>query len=94
MMKVTPAVVQQELIGLDAKIVRSSNPDCVGLEGKVLGETRNTIIILHKNKKRTIIKDTSVFDFTMPDGTIVEIDGKAILGRPEVRVKKRVRRRW
>ncbi len=93
-MKVTPAMVQQELIGFDAKIVRSSNPDCMGLEGKVLDETRNTILILHKNKKRTIIKNTSVFDFTMPDGTIIEIDGEAIIGRPEVRVKKRVRRRW
>ena len=94
MMKVTPEIVQQELIGLDAKVVRSSNSDCVGLEGKVLDETRNTISILHKNKKRTVIKKTSVFDFTMLDGTIVEIEGKAIIGRPEVRVKKRVRRRW
>lgn len=93
-MKVTPAMVQQELVGLDAKIVRSSNPDCVGLEGKVIDESRNTFLILHKNKKRIIIKDTSVFDFTLPDGTIVELDGEAIIGRPEVRVKKRVRRRW
>jgi ribonuclease P protein subunit POP4 len=93
-MKVTPAIVQQELVGLDAKIVRSSNPDCVGLEGKVIDESRNTFLILHKNKKRIIIKDTSVFDFTLPGGTIVELDGEAIIGRPEVRVKKRVRRRW
>ena len=39
MMKVTPTMVQQELIGFDAKIVRSSNPDYMGLEGKVLDET-------------------------------------------------------
>jgi len=93
-MKVTPAIVQQELIGLDAKVVRSSHPGYVGVSGRVLDETRNTIMILHENKKKIIIKSTAVFHFTMPDGTIVEIDGKTIIGRPENRIKKRVRRRW
>jgi len=93
-MKVTPAIVQQELIGLDAKVVRSSHPGYVGISGRVLDETRNTIIILHENKKKIIIKSTAVFHFTMSDGTIVEIDGKTIIGRPEDRIKKRVRRRW
>lgn len=93
-MKVTPAIVQQELIGLDAKVVRSSHPGYVGIAGRVLDETRNTITILHENKKKIIIKSTAVFHFTLPDGTIVEIDGKVIVGRPENRIKKRVRRRW
>ena len=93
-MKVTPAIVQQELIGLDVKVVRSSHPGYVGIAGRVLDETRNTIIILHENKKKIIIKSTAVFNFTMPDGTIVEIDGKTIIGRPEDRIKKRIRRRW
>lgn len=93
-MKVTPAIVQQELIGLDAKVVRSSHPGYVGIAGRVLDETRNTIIILHENKKKIIIKSTAVFHFTLPDGTIVEIDGKAIVGRPEDRIKKRIRRLW
>ena len=93
-MKATPAILQQELIGLNAKVVRSSHPGYMDIEGRVVDETRNTILILHKNKKKIIIKNTSVFNFTMPDGTIVEIDGKAIIGRPEDRIKKRVRRRW
>ena len=41
-----------------------------------------------------MIKDISTFHFYFPDGTVVEIDGKAIVGRPENRVKRRVRRRW
>ena len=93
-MKVTPAIVQQELIGLNAKVVRSSHPGYVGITGEVVDETRNTILILHKNKKKIVIKNTAVFNFTMLDGTIVEIDGKAIIGRPEARIKKRVKRRW
>jgi len=94
MMKVTPAIVQQEFIGLNAKVVRSPHSDYVGISGRVLDETRNTIVILHENKKKTIIKSTAVFNFTMPDGTVVEVDGKAIIGRPEDRIKKRVKRRW
>jgi len=93
-MKVTPAILQQELIGLNARIVRSSHPSYVGIAGKVVDETRNTMSILHKDKKKIIIKNTAVFHFTFSDGTIVEIDGKAIVGRPEDRIKKRVRRLW
>ena len=93
-MKITPAILQQEFIGLNAKVVRSMNPDYVGIAGKVADETRNTFIILHKNKRKTVVKEVAVFHFTMPDGTVVEIDGKAIIGQPENRVKKRITRRW
>ena len=94
MMKVTASIVQHEFIGLDAKVVRSSNPQAVGIAGRVVDETRNTLTILHNGKRSVVIKDVSVFEFVMPDGTIVEIDGKVILGRPEDRIKKRPRRLW
>jgi ribonuclease P protein subunit POP4 len=93
-MKVTPAVLQQCFIGLDAEVIKSSNPEYMGIEGKVVDETRNTLVISHGQKEKTIIKNIVVFHFTLPDGTVVEIDGKAIVGRPENRVKKKVKRRW
>ena len=94
MMKITPSIVQHEFIGLEAKVVRSSNPQVVGISGRVVDETRNTFTILHNGKRRVVIKDTAVFDFVMLDGAVVEIDGKVIIGRPEVRIKKRPRRLW
>lgn len=93
-MKVTPAILQHDLIGLNAKVIKSTNSDYVNITGKVLDETRNTVTILHRNKKKIIIKNAAVFHFTLPDGTIVEVDGKVIVGRPEDRIKKRVKRRW
>ena len=93
-MKITPAVVQGEFIGLDAKIAKNSNPNLARMRGKVIDETRNTFVILHEGKQKIIPKDTSIFHFTMQDGTVVEIDGKLLLGRPEDRVKKRIRRLW
>jgi small subunit ribosomal protein S17 len=94
MMKITPSIVQHEFIGLETKVVRSSNPDVVGISGRVVDETRNTFTILYNGKRRVVIKDTAVFDFVMPDGTVVEIDGKIVIGRPEDRIKKRPRRLW
>ena len=93
-MKVTPAILQQDLIGLNAKVVKSANSDYANITGKVLDETRNTVTILHRNKKKIIVKNAAVFHFTLPDGTILEVDGKVIVGRPEDRIKKRVKRRW
>jgi len=93
-MKVTPAIVQHEFIGLNAEVVSSPQSSYVGIKGRVVDETRNTLVILHKNEKKTVIKETAVFHFTMPDGTVVEIDGKTIVGKPEDRIKKRIRRRW
>ncbi len=93
-MRVTPKILQDEFIGLKAKVVKSKNPCYVGISGRVIDETRNTIKLLHKGEEKVIVKDVSVFNFTLPDGTVVEIDGKIIVGRPEDRVKKRVRRLW
>ena len=93
-MKITPDLLQQEFVGLDAKVVKSSNPSQIGISGKIIKETRNTLVILHKNVEKTVIKDVAVFHLITPNGTVVEMDGKAIVGRPENRLKKRIRRRW
>ncbi|HVP93095.1 MAG TPA: ribonuclease P protein component 1 [Acidobacteriota bacterium] len=93
-MKVTPELVRYEFIGTEAKVSKSKHSGYVGLSGKILDETRNTFTILHDGKRKTVLKDSSVFHFRFSDGTIVEIDGKILLGRPEDRLKKHIRRLW
>ena len=93
-MNVTPSIVQHEFIGLETNVIKSSNPHVVGITGRVVDETRNTLTILHDGERKVVIKDTAVFDFVMPDGTVVEMDGKVVMGRPEDRIKKRPRRLW
>ncbi|MGB9960501.1 MAG: ribonuclease P protein component 1 [Candidatus Bathyarchaeales archaeon] len=93
-MKVTPDIISYEFIGTEAKIAQSKNRDSKGIRGKIIDETRNTFTILHENKPKKIIKDSSIFHFKFYDGTVVEIDGKLLVGRPEDRLKKRVRRLW
>jgi ribonuclease P protein subunit POP4 len=94
-MKVTPTILRHEFIGLEAKVVKSSHSGYVGLVGKIIDETRNTLVLLGKDRKRRIIpKEVAVFHFKLRDGTIVEVDGKVIVGRPEDRLKRRIRRLW
>ena len=93
-MIVTSSVLQHEFIGLEAKVIHSSNRSQIGIRGKVLNETQKTLTILHDNKEKRIIKGTSTFLFTLPDRTVIEVEGKVIIGRPEDRAKKAVRRHW
>jgi ribonuclease P protein subunit POP4 len=87
-------ILQDELIGLRVKVVKSLNHSCIGLSGKIIDETRNTFKILHNNDEKILIKRDCIFHFILPDKTIIEVDGKVLIGRPEDRVKKIVRRRW
>ena len=93
-MNITSSIVQREFIGLETSVVNSSNPAMVGISGRVVNETRNTLTVKQNNKLKVIAKDTSIFNFILTDGTIVEIEGKVIKGRPESRLKKRPRRLW
>lgn len=93
-MIVTPDIIRYELIGTKGKIVESLHSGYVGLGGKVIGETRNTFTLLHEGHAKDVVKDTAVFDFTFDDGTIVQIDGKLLVGRPEDRLKKSIKRLW
>lgn len=93
-MNITPDIIRCEFIGTLAKIAKSSNPNHVGMSGRIIDETRNTFTILHEGKRRILIKDSSIFDFNFSDGTVVEIEGRLLTGRPEDRLKKIVRRLW
>lgn len=93
-MKAAATIVQGELIGLDAKVVKSANPSNLGMSGKIIDETRNTLVIRQNENDKVVAKETAVFQFTLPNGTVVEVEGAAIIGRPEDRVKKKPKRQW
>jgi ribonuclease P protein subunit POP4 len=92
--KVTPDIIRQEFIGTEGKIAESPHACYVGIRGEVIDETKNTFTILHNGKAKNVVKNSAVFNFKFSDGTIVEIDGKLLVGRPEDRLKKTVKRLW
>lgn len=93
-MKVTPDIIRGEFIGAEGKIAKSPHSGYLGLVGEVINETKNTFTILHAGKAKNVVKEGAVFHFKFSDGTIVEIDGKLLMGRPEDRLKKSIKRLW
>jgi len=93
-MKVTPDILRSEFIGTKGLVAASPNRDLMGVGGLVIGETRNTFLFQQGSLTRRVIKDAATFHFTFNDGTVVEIDGKLLVGRSEDRLKKSVKRLW
>ncbi|MCD6524026.1 MAG: ribonuclease P protein component 1 [Thermococcus sp.] len=84
-------IIWHELIGLKAKIIRASHPELVGIEGYVLDETRNTLTIVG-DRVWTVPKDVVEIEFETAAGEKIRVDGKSLVGRPEMRLKKRWRK--
>ena len=89
MLMLTPQnLIRHELIGLELTVIRCMNSCSIGLCGRVIDETRNTIIISQDGSRKVIPKATACFRFTLPSGVKVDVDGVQIMGEPENRVKK------
>ena len=93
-MKVTQDIVRDEFIGTETRVTKSSHEGYVGISGQVIDETRNTFTINHAGKAKRVVKNAAVFRFKFHDGTVVEIDGELLVGRPEDRLKKTIKRLW
>ena len=94
-MTVTPMnLTQHELVGLKTHVVASRDPGQVCRSGTIIAEYKEMI---HLDTSAGVIrlpKSNCVFDMSLPDGTIVRVDGHVLKGRPEDRLKKRLSRRW
>lgn len=85
-------ILQHEIIGLRARVVESRNAYQVGIEGTILDETAKTVVLLtDKGGRKRILKSDVKLLLRLPDGTLVLVDGKELVGRPEERLKKRAR---
>ncbi|MFH1631163.1 MAG: ribonuclease P protein subunit [Candidatus Aenigmatarchaeota archaeon] len=83
-------ILQHELIGLSCDVVAASNKCNVGTHGRIVDETQKTIVLRDRENDYRIAKKSSEFVINL-DGRMVRMDGNAILGRPEDRIKKKSR---
>lgn len=79
-------VLRHELIGLDVLVVKASNPAHIGIAGRIIDETRNTVVIQGVEGQKRVPKSFSRFRLTLPDGIRVEIDGSMLAMPPERRI--------
>ena len=87
-------ILRHELIGLDVEVIRDSNINNISLRGRVFDETRNTLLIKINEASKRIAKQNAVFRFKLPDGATLDVEGRALIGRPEDRVKRKIKRGW
>lgn len=85
-------ITRHELIGLEAEVLEDSNPYNMNTRGTVIDETMNTLVIDDDGAKH-VAKKNAVFKFKL-NGKSVIVEGWALSGRPEDRVKKKIKRRW
>lgn len=81
-------LVAHELIGLPARVLASSDHGRVGVEGKVVDETRNLLYVQSRKGVYALPKKECTFEFRLPDENRVQVPGIRILEKPENRTKE------
>jgi ribonuclease P protein subunit POP4 len=65
-MPLTPeTLTRHELNGLCVRVVESTNPDSVGIGGRVVSETMRTLVV-EGDRVRRVPKRGTVFEFALP----------------------------
>ena len=78
-------ITSHEFIGLDTEIVQSTNPQVIGLNGRIINETKSMFTINTKNGVKSIAKSTNDWKFSIQNKDII-VDGSKIAKRPFDRI--------
>jgi len=82
------SLLKHELIGLSAEVVKSNNKHNIGIKGKIIDETKHTLIIIHNKIKKRLMKKNIKIKVRFNHKDYI-IDCKKIQKRPEERLKLR-----
>ncbi len=77
-------IFPHELIGKEIVVINATNPSLLDLGGKVVDETKNTLVIEYKGEQKTLMK--SQVDIKVKETDKI-IEGKELARRPEDRLK-------
>ena len=81
-------ILAHELVGLRVRVVEATNADLVGIEGRVVEETTNTLRIEGGDERvRTAPKAGTTFEFALPDGQHAVVEGRRLVARPARRTQ-------
>jgi ribonuclease P protein subunit POP4 len=86
-------ILRHEFIGLDVLVVEAKNLLYRGLCGRIIDETRNTIIIRTQCGDKRVPKLYTRFMFTLDESVKVEVDGSAVVMAPEKRITQYTKNR-
>ena len=80
-------IARYELIGLEVEVIDSKNKSNIGIKGNILDETKHTIVVEHKNKRKRLLKNNITLKIKKNNQTIT-LPGKKLSGRPKERITK------
>ena len=78
-------ITSHELIGLNTEITQSTNPQVVGLNGRIINETKSMFTINTENGTKSMAKSTNSWKFSI-EGKEVIVNGSKIAKRPFDRI--------
>jgi ribonuclease P protein subunit POP4 len=80
-------IVLHELIGLYAEVVDSKDSSQIGIEGRVIDETKNLLYLRQGSITRGVVKKVSRFRFSVGGERFI-VDGEEINFRSYERIEK------
>ena len=82
-------IILHEFIGLDTEITNSSNTQVIGINGRIVDETKSMFTVNTKNGIKTIAKSINNWKFSIAGKDII-VDGSKIVKRPFDRIGVKV----
>lgn len=81
-------ITMHELIGMNTEISNSSNPQVIGLNGKIVDETKSMITLSTAKGMKSIPKSNNEWKFTV-EGKEIIVNGSRIAKRSSDRLGAR-----
>jgi ribonuclease P protein subunit POP4 len=78
-------ITSHEFIGLHTEIVKSTNPQVIGLNGRIINETKSMFTINTEKGTKSIAKSTNNWKFSIENKDVI-IEGSKITKRPFDRI--------
>ena len=76
----TDNITSHEFIGLHTEITNSSNPQIIGLNGRIVNETKSMFTINTTNGTKSIAKSHNSWKFSIQDKDVI-VEGSKIAKR-------------
>ncbi len=65
------SIHKENLIGKNIKVIDCPNKTIIGMQGKIIDETKNTIVVKTNDGEKTIIKDKAIIEIEGKESSII-----------------------
>ena len=103
MTRTPETLARHELVGLDVRVTAAANPDLLGIEGEVVAETTNTLLVeagprawqarSDAPREMQVPKAGATLAFDV-GGQTVSVDGERLVARPARRTEQTGDSQW